>query len=188
MNFQKIKSELGKLTKEMIPVILGILVALGINNWNQNRINKAFLKHVFLSIQEEHNENIKELQDIIPSHESLVDTIYQYLNDENVAIGEFPNMVGGLPIALIGNTSWNAFINAQIQLVDFKVVKTLSSIDSYNYGYQTQTKHLSDFFFKNLKSTLSEDKELFASLIEDLTTLEEDILKEHLDLKNLLEN
>lgn len=114
----------------MIPVVLGILIALWINNWQSNKQNQAFLSHVYQTIQEEHGNNIKELEDIIPTHQKLVDTVHHFMEDEMIFIGQFSGMVGGLSMALIGNTSWKSFINSQIQLVDFRIIKLLSNIDS----------------------------------------------------------
>ena len=37
MGFSKIKNSLVQITKEMIPVILGIMIALWINNWQKNK-------------------------------------------------------------------------------------------------------------------------------------------------------
>jgi len=187
MIISKIKSSFKEILREMIPVILGILIALWINNWQNNKQNQAFLSHVYQTIQEEHSNNITELKETIPTHRKLVDTIYHSINDENIFIGKYPEMVGGLSVALIGNTSWKSFINSQIQLVDFKLVKLLSDIDNLNEAYKIQTKRLTDFFFENLENTTTKDKGTLIFILEDLVTIEKDVLKSHLELKGLLE-
>ena len=78
MDFSKIKTNLRSIAKDMIPVIFGILIALWINNWQKSKEDRAFLHHVFSTIEKEHDENIKELQNIIPLHERLTDSIYYH--------------------------------------------------------------------------------------------------------------
>ena len=188
MDFSKIKSEAKKIGKEMIPVVLGILIALWINTWQQNQKNRKFLNHVFQTIQEEHEENIKELKAIIPTHEKLIDSIYHYTGDETIFIGQFPNMVGGLSVALIGNTSRKSFINNQIQLVDFKIIKLLSTIDNLSDAYKRQTKRMADFFFENINEKSQRQKDILLFIIEDLSVIEEDLLESHIELEKILQN
>ena len=187
MDFSKIKNNIKGIAREMIPVVLGILIALWINNWQSNQQNQAFLNHVYQTIQEEHSNNIKELEEIIPNHQKLVDTVYHFMQNEDIVIGQFPDMVGGLAIALIGNTSWKSFINNQIQLVDFRLVKILSDIDNLSDAYKMHTKILTDFFFENLDRGNVKDKGTLSFILEDLITVEEDLLKSHLEIKVLLE-
>lgn len=187
MDFSKIKKSLWQITKEMIPVILGILIALWINNWQKNKEDRAFLNHVFLTIEKEHEENIMELQSIIPLHERLTDSIYYHFDNENIVIGQFPEMTNGMSIALIGNTSWRAFISNDIKLIDFDLVANLSMIDEFKVGYQDQAKRLTDFFFENINNSKRKDKEILLFIIEDLISVEEKLLKEHLEAKTHLE-
>jgi len=68
---------------EIILVVIGILIALQINNWNQNRVNKQ--KEALL-IKELHNEFVKnqeQLQFVIQGHE-------KGLKDINYIIAQFP--------------------------------------------------------------------------------------------------
>lgn len=82
MDFSKNKNSLVQITKEMIPVILGIMIALWINNWQKNKEDKVFISHVFQSIQKEHAENIEELQNVIALHESFGDSIDYYVDND----------------------------------------------------------------------------------------------------------
>jgi len=187
MDFSKIKKSILQIAKEMIPVILGILIALWINNWQKNKEDRVFLNHVFLTIEKEHDENIMELQNIIPLHERLTDSIYYHIDNENIVIGQFPEMTNGMSIALIGNTSWKAFINNDIKLVDFDLVTNLSMIDEFKAGYQEQAKRLTDFFFENIRNSNKKDKEVLLFIIEELISIEKQLLQEHLEAKSHLE-
>jgi hypothetical protein len=47
---------------EIILVVIGILIALQINNWNENRKDIAKEQQILLSLQEEFKQNIRELK------------------------------------------------------------------------------------------------------------------------------
>ena len=55
--------QIRQLVKEIIPVILGILIALIINNWNENRKEKKYLDQIFTSIESELEESIIDLNE-----------------------------------------------------------------------------------------------------------------------------
>ena len=188
MDFSKIKKSLSQITKEMIPVILGIMIALWINNWQKDKEDQAFLSHVVQSIQIEHEENIMELKEIIPVHNNLIDSIKLYMDDDELIIGEFLNMTDGFKIALIGNTSWKSFISNDFKMTDFDLIKNLSMIDEYKIAYNEQIKRISDFIFKNIKSADQVDKDIFLFVIQDLIDLEEDLLEVHLKAEPALKN
>ncbi len=186
MGFSKIKNSLVQITKEMIPVILGIMIALWINNWQKNKEDKVFISHVFQSIQKEHAENIEELQDIIALHESFDDSIGYYIEDDEIILGQLIQIVGGLKVVLIGNISWKAFIGNDIRLLDFEIVKYLSSIDEQKDLYQKQTQLLSNFMLEKIYSKSELDKNIFLGLLNDLLGTEKELLKDHLELQELL--
>ncbi len=188
MDFSKIKKSLLQITKEMIPVILGIMIALWINNWQKDKEDNVFLSHVIQSIQKEHEENIMELKKIIPVHNRLADSIRFYMDDDELVIGDFLGMTNGFKVALIGNTSWKSFISNDFKMTDFDLIKNLSNIDEFKIAYNEQVKRLSDFIFKNIKSADQADKDIFLFVIQDLIYLEENLLEVHLEAGSALKN
>ena len=188
MDFSKIKTNLQQVAKDMIPVVLGILIALWINNWQKTKDDQAFIKHVFSAIEEEHQENIAELKEVIVLHEQLTDSIDFYLENDELFIGEFMQMTKGLKFALIGNTSWKSFIGSDFKLIDFKLIKNLSLIDEYRVAYDNQVKRMTDFIFSNIRSTKTDDKEILFVIIRDLIYTEKKILEIHEETEQFLKN
>ncbi len=47
---------------EMIPVILGILIALFINNWKENSDNQKFINTIMANMRLEIKDNVKDLE------------------------------------------------------------------------------------------------------------------------------
>ena len=59
------KNQMGKYFKyaigEILLVVVGILIALQINNWNENKKDIEKEQQILLSLREEFKQNIKEL-------------------------------------------------------------------------------------------------------------------------------
>ena len=82
----KIKNYSILFIKEMIPVIVGILIALFIDNWNSERKDKAYIKQVFTTINSELKESNKDIKSSIVKQESLIDSLEFYSNNKDVTI------------------------------------------------------------------------------------------------------
>ena len=68
------KNKTGKYFKyaigEIVLVVIGILIALQINNWNENQKLKSIEQNLLEDLQEEVSNNIKDLKRVIGSHEN----------------------------------------------------------------------------------------------------------------------
>lgn len=112
--------EVSKLFREIIPVIIGILIALFINNWNEDRKDKKYLNKIFSSIERELEESNMDIKRVIPMQLASVDTIESYLNKEGVSLFEIMNRVNGIQFPEIKTKSWNAIANSKIELIGYE--------------------------------------------------------------------
>lgn len=65
---------------EIILVVIGILIALQINNWNENRKNLAKEQQILRSLREEFKQNIRELKFDHQINLSCINAIITLLN------------------------------------------------------------------------------------------------------------
>ena len=129
---------------EIILVVIGILIALQINNWNQQRLNnkkeKAYLKEIKTSLEAD-TLKISEVLEFNVKKDSIVLNmmgIYEsgLTNDERFAIIEtnsapFTNYDFFKPNA----TTWNNFISAEnINLITNKDLRT-KLMEFYSFDY-----------------------------------------------------
>lgn len=170
----------------MIPVILGILIALFINNWSENQKDKKFIKKVLGAISTEIEDNKETLIEIIPKHDSLIDTINFYHSDESVAIGNIIDKVQGVQAVSIKNTAWKSLLNTKIELIDFETISYLSNIEETKPIMQAQIESLMDCVYNNAEKSDETSKTYFKLLINDLVYLEKNALEEHEKLLKLI--
>jgi hypothetical protein len=84
---------------EIILVVIGILIALSINNWNEQRILEKQSQQVLLNLREEIKESKIELEEATAFLQQSIDKRLDYLNtnDQNIAdsikIKKIRNMV-----------------------------------------------------------------------------------------------
>ena len=118
--FRKIRQKLlseNKLSKyliyaigEIILVVIGILIALQINNWNEERL-RANKEDIFLAnINKEFRENKKQLDSVVESHKKVFDNctkIIQFFPIEKTPSQEVLDSLAPLLFNSFGGTTFN---------------------------------------------------------------------------------
>ena len=167
--------QISKLIREMIPVIMGILIALLINNWNESRKNEKYLNKIFSYVKDELAESQADITEKLPKQQVLLDSIERYLNDESVSLYEIIRKTKGVQLVTINNSSWKALANTKIELVDYEKLSTLSYIDEEKEGLKVRAEKIYDFMITNANETSPEKKEIFKILIQDMIWAEEGV-------------
>ncbi|WP_407636752.1 DUF6090 family protein [Cellulophaga algicola] len=60
------------LIKVIIPVLVGILIAMSINNWNENRKDRKYFEQISFSIEKESSETTEDIIDTIVFQKSFI--------------------------------------------------------------------------------------------------------------------
>lgn len=170
---------LGKLLQEMVPVILGILIALFINDYRERSTNERFVEQTMQSISREISENRVEIEAKLEEHYVLRDTLQASLEDDDLTVGQIISNANGFRIPSVKNTAWQSFFNQNMHLVDYEVVATLTEIEEKKKFLQLQTEKFIDFAYANLDSGDYADKVLFNLIINDFISNEESLLEYH---------
>ena len=91
--FKKLVSlETGKYLRyavgEVVLVVIGILIALQVNNWNENRKDNIEEKKILLSLHNEISNNLRNLQVVIDEKNKIID-VNQYIIENSDKSGEW---------------------------------------------------------------------------------------------------
>ncbi len=164
---------------EITLVVIGILIALFINNWQTSINNQRFVDRVLIAIETELAENKTDMEEVIPLQLSLIDTVYAYLDNDTVSIAETISRNSGFQVPGIKNTAWRSFLNAKMELIDYRTISILTDIDEYKKLMDNKLNKMIEFVYANMNSKDALVKQNFIWLLEDLIDTESSILERH---------
>lgn len=167
--------------KEIIPVTVGILIALSIGNWNQNKKEQKYVDEVFSLIDSELEETLQGIDEILPIQESLIDTLQYYSNNQDISILQTVLKVGGIDVARIKTTAWNGMSSSKIELVDYNKMTSLSNIVEQKGMLDSKSSVMVNFVYENLNETDKNKKEILVLNMRDIMGTEKAIKEIILD-------
>ena len=154
------KNKTGKYLKyafgEIILVVIGILIALQINNWNENRLNRIGAKNFLNQVQEELELdviNYKEDLDKIQRYTDYLNKVTERKYSE-VDLSLLPNSLTRNLSFKNNNTSYNKMLESGIiEYVDnSKIKKNLKKYYLTDYvNYSNLTAFHSKFVSENIE-------------------------------------
>ena len=126
---------------EVLSIVLGVLLALGVNEWNEDRIHAREAKEALTSIQSELARNQKILNKV---HENNTGIINAMAQENSEGDGQF---VPGLQIQ---DTAWQAMLATGLtEHIDYKLLSSLSAA----YSFQEVYRSLSYQMIQNVMTT-----------------------------------
>ncbi|WP_440881173.1 hypothetical protein [Tenacibaculum sp. C7A-26P2] len=164
--------------KETIPIIIGILIALLINNWNEDRKNKKYLNQIFSSIESELEESELDIKRVIPKQLASVDTIDAYMNNEKVTLYEIIMKSDGIHKPIIKTNSWNAIANSKIELIEYEKLSALSNIQESKENLNQRIEKQVEYSFQNFERSGKNKKIILRMLILDIIGAEKELISE----------
>ncbi|CAM4231813.1 hypothetical protein [Zobellia nedashkovskayae] len=172
------KKNIKAFIKEIVPIIVGILIAMYITNWNEDRKDKKYIDQMFLSINMELAETNEDITEKLVVQESLIDTANFYLKNDSTSILEIILKAEGIKIPSIKINSWKAISNSKIELIDYEKISALANIEESKEILRMKGEYLLNFIYPNIKDTGIDKKELLILLIRDITVTEKMIQNE----------
>tara|TARA_B110000977_G_scaffold17861_1_gene21631 strand:- start:1123 stop:1662 length:540 start_codon:yes stop_codon:yes gene_type:complete len=161
--------------KETIPVIIGILIALLINSWNEDRKDKKYLNQIFSSIESELEESNLDIKRVIPKQLASADTINVYMNNEKVTLYEIMMKSNGIQKPVIKTNSWNALANSKIELIEYEKLSILSDIQERKENLNQRIERQVEYGFQNFEKSDKNKKMIFQMMILDIIGAEKEL-------------
>ena len=125
------KFPLQRLLVEFFSIVLGVLLALGLNEWRENRSHQSQANAALLNIKNELQSNLRALTIL---HENNAETIKVMAENKNTDSGGERKFIPGLQLR---ETAWETFLSTNISnYVDYKTVLILSETYSMQSVYK----------------------------------------------------
>jgi hypothetical protein len=186
-NTKKTKSpkRFGYLLQEIFIVVIGVLIAISLNNLKESISNDNYVEKTLNVINNEIQDSRTEVDTILKIHYKMAETLEELAREENdQKLGEMIVELGGFQKATIKNVSLRFFIANKAELVDFKVISQLLDIESRTEILTAKIERLADFVYENLNNTSVESKQTFTFLLYDIIESEESLLSSYDDFIN----
>jgi len=164
---------LSQLIKEIIPVIIGILIALFINNWNEERKDRKYLTQIFSSIEKELAESLEDIKQVIPKQLASVDTLDAYINNPDYSIYDLMVKGDGIHSPTIRTNAWQSIANSKIELIEYDKLSTLSDIEDRKDNLENRVQLQMDFLFENIDVRDTRKKQMYKMVILDIVGAEQ---------------
>ncbi|MGO4919073.1 hypothetical protein [Maribacter spongiicola] len=164
--------------KEILTIIVGILIALYINNWNEDRKDAKYINKIFVSMDKELKESNDDIKKKMPQQQTLIDTLGFYKKNDSISIFDVMIKVNGVQIPQIRISSWKAISSSKIELLEYDRVSALANIEEQKELLLSKTQYLMNFLYPNIKDTSFDKKELIMFMMKDIMVTERDLQKE----------
>ncbi|MFK7806944.1 MAG: hypothetical protein AB8F74_03995 [Saprospiraceae bacterium] len=175
------KSNIFQYIKELSIVVLGILIALFINNWNEEVKQQKFLDKTLFAINKEIAFSKEEINNTLKKHGKLISLLYKEIDNEDLSIKDMITESGGLQIPEIQNISLKYFVAGNPELIDYEMISGLSKIEFVTKGLNFKTDKLIAFLYKNMDSHSLSEKSILAEYLSEVMDSEGDLLDTYED-------
>lgn len=169
---KRIKTYTIQFIKEIIPVVVGILIALFIDNWNSQRKDKAYIDQVFLTINSELEDSREDIKFILPKQKALIEALELHTDNKEMTILEIVMGSKGIYIPQIKINAWRAVSTTKIDLIAYEKVTSLSNIAELKEILSNKSEFLMNFLYSNVNQTDKNTKQTFKLILLDIIQTE----------------
>jgi hypothetical protein len=148
---------------EVLSIVIGVLLALAVNEWNEDRIQTARADEAIQNILHEIESNIK-LMEIVNTNNK---TVVELLKNENAEVPDGSGNQQFLPGLQIQDTAWKTLQSTGVsQVIEYSTLYTLSNVYSLQEIYKNLGYNLIQNF-ANHRILLSVKKDNESNFIDN---------------------
>ncbi|MEM9327271.1 MAG: hypothetical protein AAGA85_16505 [Bacteroidota bacterium] len=177
---------IGSLCLQMVPVVLGVFLAMWLNDYKVRESDRRFIASMLESINAENGLNAQQIEGLLDKQKRTCDSLEFYQNDSKVALVHVISKVNGLSTPDLNETSLNLLQASPITLISFDLLTKLSEIDANHENYNYNQRVLSNYYYVNTTNSEKEVKLTLSYMLADIIYYEEQILMRYQELDSLL--
>ena len=121
------KNKTGKYVKyaigEILLVVIGILIALQINTWNEGRKNNAKEQQILIQLKDEYNANLLQLEQKITHRKRIIKAANKVLQHIDFPSNVNPDSLNSQLSVMIGNPTFKPIQNNLINSGDILLIR-----------------------------------------------------------------
>lgn len=157
------KSNYKKIILDFIPAFLGVLIALMLSNWSEQRKENQFIKKSIVSIYNDNKTNLENINTQIIHLENQLDTITYYLNNDTLNVVDLIKKNKGLRTKFLYQSGWNILGNSElVTKIDYDLLTSLSTFsESINFTNSIRNSFMEILYNKPESKSITDKYQLF---------------------------
>lgn len=163
--------------KEVIVVLIGVLIALLINEWRESRNNENFVSTILEAVERDIRSSKEDLEKVTAKHLRTIDTMVVYLEDEQRSIMEIVQDLGGIQVASTKNISLNYMIGSRAELLNYELIALLANIESTTRLLDRKFDKFLDYSYQTVEATDTKSKRIFIIHLLNVIDSEQSLLE-----------
>jgi len=161
-------------------ITVSILLALGLDEWRENRETEATIRHAMSNFLSEIRQNKARVDDAAPFNQGLHDVVDQrYKNGDIQTMSDFISIMDSYSPVVLQSTAWEtALATGSLAEMDYGLVSALSLTYGLQSRYeQTNRGAVSRLTSPQVLSNDTLDLAIYNSLqyLEDVTSMETEL-------------
>lgn len=167
-----------KVLIDIIPVLIGILLALFISNWQQSASERTYIENSIQAIILENESNIEELEYALGRQRQLLDTLNQYLLEDGMSLATAVYKGNGLYTPDLKSTTWGFLVqDSKHTLVTYEYITRLAEVEKYETLLRRFNTKVTDLFYQPAYYTDPIMKRVCHGMISDLMGVEKSFIQ-----------
>lgn len=168
-----------KVFLDIVPVLVGILLALLINNWRQTKSEQDYIENSIGFIIQENTENIKELKYALKRQAMFMDTLLVYVDDDQYTLKDVLQRAQGVYTPDLKSTTWQFLVqDSKHTLVPYEMINRLAEIGKYEKLVERYNTKLGDIIFQQAFFEDPKLKLVAMSLFSDFSPVQNTLIQE----------
>lgn len=162
--------------KEVIVVLIGVLIALFINEWRETRNNEQFVESVLEAVEQDIKSSQEDLDKVTKKHIRTLDSVALYLENEERSILHIIQNVGGIQYASTKNISLNYMVANRAELLDYELISLLANVEQNSDLLSSKFDKLMDYAYETVEASDAKSKRIFIIHLSNVIDSEQSLL------------
>ena len=186
---KKIKSFLGRWLFEIIPVFIGVILALYFSNLKEENEHIKFVDQLKHSIILEIEGDVKDIDSLRSGESSAMDSLLFYASNDTMSVYDVLSRTGVIAFPSLEFSTWSIIQSSGNAFVlEAETLREMVSMDiMINRHHIESIDGLGDFILRNMFKKEKDIKMTIYMLLGNNLVLEEQIKSDLLHLKSLIE-
>jgi cytoskeletal protein RodZ len=167
--------------REIAIVVIGVLIAVWINNWQQSSANQKYIQQTLAAIENEIQQNSSDIDTVLAKHRKIIAYLEEHYDNTEETIGDMLIQLGGIQSPEIKNIGLRFFIANKAELVSYDVIAHLSAIETNKEVLTRKMERLIDFAYDHINATDLDTKIKFAYYLSNVMDTEQALLELYAD-------